>query len=110
TRHSTSAGHVAAATFTRDQLDGMSYTTHLQEVALGTEKTRNVIADRPGSGLAPRRLVIVTAHLDSINLAGGPAAPAPGADDNGSGSAGLLEIARVFNGHRSKHDLRLILF
>ena len=110
TRHSTSAGHVAAATFTRDQLDGMSYTTHLQEVALGTEKTRNVIADRPGSGLAPRRLVIVTAHLDSINLAGGPAAPAPGADDNGSGSAGVLEIARAFADHHAIHDLRFILF
>jgi Zn-dependent M28 family amino/carboxypeptidase len=37
-------------------------------------------------------------------------APAPGADDNGSGSAGLLEMARVFATHRSEHDLRFILF
>jgi Zn-dependent M28 family amino/carboxypeptidase len=54
--------------------------------------------------------VLVTAHLDSVNLAGGPAAPAPGADDNGSGSAGLLEIARVFAAHQAEHDLRFILF
>ena len=54
--------------------------------------------------------MLVTAHLDSINLQGGPAASAPGADDNGSGSAGLLEIARVFRDHPSKHDLRFILF
>jgi Zn-dependent M28 family amino/carboxypeptidase len=53
--------------------------------------------------------VLVTAHLDSINLKGGPAASAPGADDNRSGSAGL-EMARVFRDHRSKHDLRFILF
>ncbi|MGH3241140.1 MAG: M28 family metallopeptidase, partial [Spirillospora sp.] len=38
------------------------------------------------------------------------AAPAPGADDNGSGAAGLLEIARVLAEVRTRHDLRLILF
>ena len=36
----------------------------------------------------------VTAHLDSINL-GGPAEAAPGADDNASGSAGVLALARA---------------
>ena len=55
-------------------------------------------------------MVIVTAHLDSINLQGGPAAPAPGADDNASGSAGLLEIARAFKDHQGANDLRFILF
>ena len=55
-------------------------------------------------------MVIVTAHLDSINLAGGPSAPAPGADDNASGSTGVLEIARVFEGARAVNDLRFILF
>ena len=38
------------------------------------------------------------------------AALAPGADDNASGSAGVLEIARVLATHPRKHDLRLILF
>jgi Zn-dependent M28 family amino/carboxypeptidase len=55
-------------------------------------------------------VVFVPAHLDSIILLGGPSAPAPGADDNGSGSAGVLEIARVFQDHQGIHDLRLILF
>ena len=55
-------------------------------------------------------MVLVTAHLDSINIAGGAAAPAPGADDNGSGSAGLLAIARAITDHPAVHDLRLILF
>jgi Zn-dependent M28 family amino/carboxypeptidase len=53
--------------------------------------------------------VLVTAHLDSINLAGGPTAVAPGADDNASGAAGLLEMARVLSIPTS-HDLRLVLF
>jgi Zn-dependent M28 family amino/carboxypeptidase len=55
-------------------------------------------------------VVLITAHLDSINIQGGPMAPAPGADDNGSGSAGLLEMARVFATFRSEHDLGFILF
>jgi len=109
-RHSTSTGYVAAAKFAKEQLAAMGYATRLQEVTLGTAKTRNVIAHKPGSGPNPRRLVIVAAHLDSINLAGGPAAPAPGADDNGSGSAGVLEIARAFKDHHAVHDLRCILF
>ncbi len=56
-----------------------------------------MIADRPGSGAEPRDVVLVTAHLDSINLSS-PAEPAPGADDNGSGSAGLLALARALAG------------
>ena len=63
-----------------------------------------------GNAAGRHEVVLITAHLDSINLQGGPTAPAPGADDNGSGSAGLLEIARAFADHRSEHDLRFILF
>lgn len=110
TRHSTSAGHAAAVTFAKGQLDAMGYATRLQDVAVGAGTSRNVIADKPGLGPAPRRVVIVTAHLDSINLAGGPSAPAPGADDNASGSAGVLEIARALKDHRGVHDVRFILF
>ena len=53
--------------------------------------------------------MLVTAHLNSINLHGGATASAPGADDNASGSAGLLTLARVLQKHSGLHDLRLIL-
>src|SRR2546427_6215549 len=53
-----------------------------------------LVADRQGRASGVRELVLVTAHLDSINIAGGPSANAPGADDNASGSAGLMEIDR----------------
>jgi hypothetical protein len=110
TRHSTSAGFIDAATWARMQLKDMGYTTRLQTITVDSGKSRNIIAEKFGKGSGARQLVIVTAHLDSINLAGGPTAAAPGADDNGSGSAGLLEIARVFQDHSSVHDLRFILF
>jgi Zn-dependent M28 family amino/carboxypeptidase len=109
TRHSNSDGYAKATTFARDKLDALNYQTRLQKVTVDNKPTQNVIADKPGLG-ETRGVVIVTAHLDSINLQGGPTAPAPGADDNGSGSAGVLEIARVFEDHRGIHDLRFILF
>jgi Zn-dependent M28 family amino/carboxypeptidase len=49
--------------------------------------TRNVIAETPGGD--PDRVVVVGAHLDSV-FAG------PGINDNGSGSATILEIAETF--------------
>jgi hypothetical protein len=110
TRHSTGAGHAAAVQFAKQRLDAAGYATRTQQVTVGAGASANVIADKAGAGQGPRKVVLVTAHLDSINLAGGPSAPAPGADDNGTGSAGVLEIARAFQAHRASHDLRLILF
>jgi Zn-dependent M28 family amino/carboxypeptidase len=101
---------VKATTLARDTLDAMNYQTRLQTVTVNNQPSQNVIADKPGQGSGTREVVIVTAHLDSINLQGGASAPAPGADDNGSGSAGVLEIAGVFQDHQGIHDLRLILF
>ena len=88
----------------------MGYDTRLESVAIGSSISQNVIADKVGNHAETRDLVLVVAHLDSINNQGGPSADAPGADDNGSGSAGLLEIARVLKANQNKHDLRLILF
>jgi Zn-dependent M28 family amino/carboxypeptidase len=110
TRFSTGAEYTRASIWARQQLAALGYSARRRRIAVGSRSSWNVIADRRGAGLGTRGLVLVTAHLDSINLSGGPAAPAPGADDNGSGSAGLLEIARALRDHRAVHDLRLVLF
>lgn len=110
TRHSTSPEFGQAVTWAADQLEAAGYRTHTQQITVHGKPSRNLIAERAGTGAEPRDVVIVTAHLDSINLAGGPAAAAPGADDNGSGSAGVLAIARAMQHHQGLLDLRLILF
>jgi hypothetical protein len=110
TRHSRSAEFTAAAEWARDELARLGYDVRLETIRVGAGTSLNVVADRAGAKAGPRGLVVVTAHLDSINLAGGPKAPAPGADDNGSGAAGLLEMARVLAGHQGAGDLRLVLF
>jgi hypothetical protein len=110
TRHSTNVHYANAASWARDRLEALQYTTRLQNITVNGSSSQNVIADKRGNAAGARDVVLITAHLDSINTQGGPMAPAPGADDNGSGSAGLLEMARVFATHRSEHDLRFILF
>merc|ERR1712194_672207 len=55
--------------------------------------------------------IILGGHLDSI--AGfNSQSNSPGADDNGSGSAGLLEMARIIDasGIKFKYSIRLVLF
>lgn len=110
TRHSTSPQYVAAAKWARDQFKALGFATSLQTIMVGGKPSQNVVAEKVGKGAAPRGVVVVGAHLDSINIAGGPTAPAPGADDDGSGSAGGLLIARVLKDVASAHDFRVVLF
>jgi hypothetical protein len=110
TRHSLSDDFTTAATWARDELQGHGFGARLEPISVGSGESHNVVADQQGGGPDPRGLVVVTAHLDSINQQGGPSAPAPGADDNASGSAAVLEMGRLLAGRRGDHDLRLILF
>ena len=110
TRLSLSQGFLTATDWAASRLASLGYTTSRQPIVVGAGQSQNVIGDQAGTAPGTRPLVIVTAHLDSVNIAGGPSAPAPGADDNGSGSAGLLELARVLALRTWRHDLRLILF
>jgi hypothetical protein len=110
TRFSTSSHYSGAATFAKTQLEEAGFQTRLQKISVNGGASVNVIANKEGKGPQPRGVVIVGAHLDSINISGGPAAAAPGADDDGSGSAGVLSIARALKNHAGVQDLRLILF
>jgi len=110
TRLSTSAGFRGAAKAARAHLDALGYATRTESVAVGGRRSLNVVADLAGAASTDRALVVVVAHLDSVNHADGPSGSAPGADDNASGSAGLLEMARVLATHGGRHDLRFVLF
>jgi hypothetical protein len=65
----------------------------------------NVIAEQPG-GLLPGRVFLITAHLDNLP----EREVAPGADDNASGSAGVLVAAEILSGMGCRQTLRYILF
>jgi len=110
TRLSTSDHFDAAAAWAVGKLAGLGLAVETVPVDMGSQgESANVVASKPGNGVSRQR-VIVCGHLDSVNHDGGPAAPAPGADDNGSGSAGVLEIARVLAPLSFAHDLAFVLF
>ncbi|MDB5886230.1 MAG: hypothetical protein JWR74_2401, partial [Polaromonas sp.] len=109
TRHSLTSEFSAAADWCRAQLQTLGYASTKTAIPIGSSTSFNVIADKTGNG-SSRKLVLVTAHLDSVNLAGGIGGVAPGADDNGSGVAGALEIARILAPQAAANDLRVILF
>ena len=57
----------------------------------------NVVAELPGED---RHAIAIVAHHDTVN-------GSPGADDNGSGVAALLELARLIAGRRFRHTVVL---
>ena len=74
---------------------------------INTWERRNVLAQQDGL-TQPDRIVLLTAHLDSISP--NPQVNAPGADDNASGSAGVLAIADILRKYPFGCSLRYALF
>ena len=70
---------------------------------------RNVVAEIAGQSL-PGEVVVLIAHADSICDAAGNnyEAAAPGADDDASGCAALLEAARVMSGQKFQRTVRFV--
>ena len=75
-----------SASYIENQLAGMGYIVHRQWFEADGHRVRNIeVTIKPG--VPDSRTLVVGAHYDS-------AYDAPGANDNGSGVAGLLELAR----------------
>ncbi|MCL4837109.1 MAG: M28 family peptidase [Thermoanaerobaculia bacterium] len=74
------------------ELPDFLVTTQQFTVPSPTTNAWNVLATLPGLGSGARR-VIVGGHYDSTSES--PAVAAPGAEDNASGCAGVLEMARI---------------
>jgi Zn-dependent M28 family amino/carboxypeptidase len=67
----------------------------------------NVVGYVPGSA-APGRYIVVTAHYDHLGM--GDGAIFNGADDNGSGTAALLALARYVSDHPLRHSVIFAAF
>jgi hypothetical protein len=91
TRKSTTTGGVQAQNYLVAQFQALGYS----QVSTFDYNTYcdNVIAVKPGAATAGR-VYIIGGHYDSLTNT----TSAPGADDNASGTAGVLEAARVLAG------------
>jgi hypothetical protein len=86
-----SAGGIGAASWFSDQLQPYGLTTTTESwveriPALGRVPLQNLVAVAPGQSKAA---VVVMAHRDDIGVG-------PGANDNASGTAALIELARAY--------------
>jgi len=75
----------------------------------------NVVAVLPGT-TEPDRIFVIGGHYDTINMTRPdpnnpqPFPPAPGVDDDGSGTATTLELARIMSQYEFRHTIVFIAF
>jgi hypothetical protein len=94
-----SARHIEAA------LSGLGYGVSRQEFETEGVKVRNIGVALSGDAAEATKVLVVGAHYDSR-------AGAVGANDNGSGAAAVLELARLLRGFRPAKgiELQLVLY
>ena len=90
----------AAARYIEAELATLGYAVETQPYQTGMGTARNIEVEVRG---AKSETIVVGAHYDSV-------AGAPGANDNGSGVAAALELARLFRGAAPLRTLRFVWF
>jgi len=91
-----------AAQYIEDTFKSFGYEVKSQEYVVEMLKARNLIVEIPGSTRASE-IVVIGAHYDTVYNC-------PGADDNTSGIAVLLELARLLKGSHPARTIRLVGF
>lgn len=84
----------------RFRMYGARVFTHDYEVQSHT--VSNIIAEIPGRK-KPERIILIGAHYDTVE-------GTPGADDNATAIAGLLEIYRLLSKHSPLRTIRFVAF
>ena len=101
TRYSTSAGCQTAATYVYNLFDSYGLDPEYQQHTGG--HAPNVIGTIPGQ-VTPDQVYILIGHLDDMPDSG----PAPGADDNASGTAMVTALAEVMSGYGFASTVKFI--
>ncbi|PKK90254.1 MAG: hypothetical protein CVV64_09820 [Candidatus Wallbacteria bacterium HGW-Wallbacteria-1] len=106
TRYTYVQGYVDSARWAVEKFREMGYTAELVSYDDYGKEQFNVVAQAPDADNAG--FYLVGAHLDSTSEQ--PRTLAPGADDNASGSAGVLELAALLKGRPEARKIRFLLF
>lgn len=91
-----------AAAFIEEALQQAGYDVGRQDFLVGDVTCRNLDVEIRGTE-KPDEILVVGAHYDSVPLC-------PAANDNGSGVAALLALARALRGRTCTRTLRLVAF
>lgn len=90
-----------AASYIVNKFNSLGYAIEIMEYEVAGQVFKNIIAQKTGSS-DPDEIYIVGAHYDSCFN--------PGADDNASGIAGLLELARLLREEQLNKTIRFVAF
>jgi Zn-dependent M28 family amino/carboxypeptidase len=93
---------VAAATYVRTTLTSAGYDVRLQTYDVAGQASENIEAELLGTD-KPDDIVLIGAHYDSVQ-------GSPGANDNASGVAAMLALARALVRTKSACTLRFVAF
>lgn len=96
------AGLEKAALYIEEQFKGAGYTPAAQVFKAHMQDVRNIEVELPGAS-RPEEIFIVGAHYDTC--VGGP-----GANDNGTGTAAVIELARLFRDASPGCTIRFVAF
>jgi len=91
-----------ASNYIKQEFKSYGYSPEEQIYYLKGKPYRNIIATKKGEVLSGE-IIIVCAHYDSV-------IGSPGADDNASGVAGLLELSRALSKDNLNKTLKFIAF
>ena len=92
----------AAAAYIEEALEAMGYSVGTQAYGDVDPAFTNLVVQIPGAD-RKSQIVVVGAHYDTV-------AESPGADDNASGVAGLIEIARLLRDKPLSRTVHLVAF
>ncbi len=101
-RHKNQPGNNIAADYIKAKL--MSYGLETEDQNWSSSG-RNVIATQTGTDF-PDQYYIICAHYDDMPSS----PPAPGADDNASGTAAVIEAARIFSNYQFPFTIKYCLW
>lgn len=100
-RHHNQMEHLnRAADYIYEEFQAMGYVPAVRQ--FGDQLYRNIVVELHGRDKR-QEVIVIGAHYDTTWMT-------PGADDNASGVAGLLELAREFQGRRFSRTVRFIAF
>jgi aminopeptidase YwaD len=109
TRYSYSIKCESAAFYLCARLTDLGYSVRLDTYYLTSPTTRAFNVEATLEGLvAPESIVVACAHFDSYN--GDNQDDAPGADDNATGTAAVLELARVLKRAQFRWSVKFLCF
>ncbi len=92
----------AAADYIAETWRAQGYRPERELVAAGGSTSANIVANLPGRDRSDA-ILLIGAHYDTVR-------GSPGADDNASGVAGLLELSRAFAALEPALTVRFIAF